>query len=130
MESCEICGAECESEYCEDCQYRIESGDNSDIFERVQLHSNLDYQIDQVKIAICKHFGIDDFNKTGRKKPNVIARQLFVYALLTRFNMRIRDICQLIEVTNCDVIYIRKKWDKKMSFELTRKKFEGLINIL
>ena len=127
-ESCQICGAMCEGEICDDCAYRMDSGDNSDIWIRVRLHKNTEYERDQVKIALCRHFEISGWEGTGRKEPNITAKQLFIYALLTRFKMRIVNICKLTGLKNCDVCYIRTKWNKKFRCEITRKKFEPLIN--
>jgi hypothetical protein len=128
MNACEICGIECEDYICNDCQYRMDSGDSSDILQRVQNFDNTEYEIDQIKNYICQYFNIDNCDNQGRKEPYITAKQLFIYTLLTRFKMRICDICKLTGLKRCDVIYIRTKWNKKLSCELTNKKWLDLIN--
>jgi hypothetical protein len=129
MNSCEVCSSECEDVYCPDCTYRIESNDNSDIWQRVQAFDNSQYEIDSVKIAICKHFGIDAWYPTGRKEPYVTAKHLFIYVLFTRFKYRQIDICKLFHIDHCIVNYICHKYDRKFQSEVARKKYESILNL-
>lgn len=129
MNSCEVCSAECEEVYCLDCTYRIESGNNDDIWQRVQDFDNSEYQIDEIKIAICQLFGITEMFTPGRKQPQTTARGLFYYMLHTRLKMRVRDICQLLNVDHCIVIYNCKKWLKRFESETARKKYESILNL-
>jgi len=128
MNPCEVCASDCENDICTDCQYRMASGDNSDILRRVQDHCNDEYEMDYVKFYICQHFEISGWEGTGRKEPQITAKQLFIYALLTRFKMRIVDICKMLKIDHCTVHYIRNKWNKKMRCELTKNKYQPLIN--
>ena len=131
MNICEICGSDCYGEICPDCLTRMETHDSSDIQARVDQFDNRDYEIDAVKIHISNYYRVDPErivyeHHMGHSYSK--AKQLFIYALFTRFGMRNKDICKLMKVSPTQVNYFCKLWDKKLSCELTNKRWLDLIN--
>jgi len=128
-ECCEICGAICEGDICNDCAYRMASHDSSDIWERVQKFDNTDYEIDQVKNDICTYYGCDpvDICKHGRKQPYTQARHLFIYMLINRFKIKQCDVVRMTGIKHDTIVYICHKFDRKFQSNLAVNKVLHLL---
>lgn len=130
--ACEICSTPCEGNLCPECQYRFDSKDSSDIRQRVQDFDNSIYERDEIKNAICNHFGIDPKDLAynychGHKYAK--ARQLYIYISISRFKIKQCEIAREMKVAASRVVYICKELDKKWQNEFARKKFETILNI-
>lgn len=128
---CEICDSVCIGEVCETCQYQMDTGDVSDIKERVANFDNSIYERDEIKINICTYFGIDpkDLAYNYCRGHNYAkARQLYIYVSVRRFKIKQCEIAREMRVAASRVVYICKSYDKKFQSEFARKKFETILN--
>lgn len=126
---CEICGADCTGELCDDCTYRVASHDNSDIHDRVAKFDNTPYEIDEIKIAICHYYNCepDDIMKSGRKQPYTQARHLYAYMLMRRFGMKQCSVAKILNLNHATTNYVCKKFDKKFESNLAVNKILHLL---
>ena len=129
MEECLICGQLCEGEHCPDCIYRMESHDSLDIWERVQKFDNSRYEMDQVKIDICKYYGcsLDDIMQPGRKEPQTTVRMLFIYMLVRRWNIKQCRVAEMFKINHATVNHICHKFDAKFQKNIA---IEKILHIL
>ena len=126
---CQICGQLCEGEICDTCQYQMDTGDNSDIWDRVQKFDNSEYEIDHVKIDICRYYNCepDDIMKPGRKQPFTQARHMFLYLLIKRFKFKPCEVVKMLNMDHATANYVCRKFDKKFGSNFALEKVLHLL---
>lgn len=127
---CEICGVYCCGEVCDDCAYRMASGDSSDIRDRVAKFDNTEYEKDWVREEICRMYNVNShelFDKNRRSHDYAKARHLFVYLLSRRFKMKQCIIAKQCRIQASKVIEICNRYDCKLKSNIAVNKYLYLL---
>jgi hypothetical protein len=127
MNNCTICGSHCEDKFCPVCQYHIDTGDRSDIRQRVRYHDNRGYAL--IK-KICEFYKIEDgdFFEEGKRQPAARARCLYSFIAVRNLHFSQKKVADFLSVSPSFVSQCLKAWMIKLKKESVRNKYLEFIN--
>lgn len=131
IQECSICGIYSEDDICPDCVYRMQSGDSSDIRQRVQDHDNSEYERDDIIKTVCEHFGItlDQINTCKQIEPFITAKHICIFLDVYKWKFKQIQASKTWGRDHSTVSYICKKWNGLLELKHIRKEYEKIMQL-